>query len=103
MYSGKQWMFTLNGLETAKPLAEFVIPAMKFTELTERDGVAVYERPIQVAETQRAVDLEEFRSAYVEALKRYEGAYVPPAEQAVLDRTFAMALQIRKSAAREPV
>lgn len=102
MYSGKQWLFTIDGLETAKPLAEFVIPAMKFTELTERDGDAVYEWPIHVAETQRDVDLEEFIRAYIDALKRYEGAYVPSAEQAILDRTIEVARRIRKSAAREP-
>jgi hypothetical protein len=91
----KQWRFTPEGLETAKPLESFVIPSVNFTELTERDGQPVYEWPMKVAET-TSLDIEEFIACYAEALKRYEGAYAPQADQAILSRTFDKARRARR-------
>lgn len=96
MYSGKYWKFTPHGIEAAAPPPEFMVPSSGFTNLTQRDGVQFYEWPIRAAEAAEVGDLEEFIAAYTEALIRYEGAFGPSADQAVLARSIEAARRIRQ-------
>lgn len=97
MNSGKQWKFTPHGIEAAAPPPEFSVPSSGFTDLTQRDGVQLYEWPIRAAESADVADLEEFIAAYIEALTRYEGAFTPPPDTALLEQSLDAARRIRQS------
>lgn len=96
MYSGKHWKFTPRGIEAAAPPPEFTVPSSGFTNLTQRDGVQLYEWPIRAAESGDVPDLEEFLAAYADALTRYEGGFTPLVDPELLDRSIEAARRIRQ-------
>lgn len=97
LFSNAQWRVTSFGLETTAGQPRYEVAKGSLTETTDREDGTFYDWPVHMAEKDW-VDLSAFAEAFAHALDKHVGAYSPPADNDLLERSLWKAERIRRSA-----
>jgi hypothetical protein len=83
LYRNHQWKVTKVGIESLSPDFDYEIEAERLAEVTERDGLRLYDWLLHMTE-KIWVDTEAFIAAFEKAMEIHAGRYAPALDREML-------------------